>query len=205
MHMTRSAGVFDDPEALDADLAALEHLRRSRRDFADRICAASISQAPQVLEHLRTEAMYDFSEFYYLIKARQIVTPEQLEMLAELHNNHIVALMRDESKMARLGLKPDRLLQSIFTADTLPRLVENWKARPGSIDQSNLARLLCTVMSTETTRKLVIASTEAGFLNRERTPYGTIVVESCSVMEQVFGSILRDFRLTITGMSRLER
>jgi len=40
--------------------------------------------------------------------------------------------------------------------------------------QSNLARFLAALMSTETCRKIVVACAQAGFLLRERNPYGTI-------------------------------
>src|SRR6266852_3395645 len=75
---------------------------------------------------------------------------------------------KDETKMDRLGLAGDRLLDAMFTADTLPRLLQNWREQPGAIDQSNLARFLATVMSTETCRKVAVACGTAGFLNRER-------------------------------------
>jgi hypothetical protein len=94
-------------------------------------------------------------------------------------------------------------LDAIFTADTMPRLLQNWRDNPGAIDQSNLARLLVGVMSTETCRKLVIAFAEAGFLKRERTPFGTIIVSSTGLMEHIFGYCVREMRLQIQGFERL--
>lgn len=158
------------------------------------MCEASKSKDEDVLELLRTESMYDFSEFFYLLKARAIADETEIRAFAELHNSHIVELTKNEPKMRRLGLKTDRLLQAIFTADTLPRLLQNWRDRPGAMDQSNLGRFLVTLMSTETTRKLVVAGGEAGFLVREKTPYGTLLVSSTGIMENVFGSTLREFR-----------
>jgi hypothetical protein len=79
----------------------------------------------------------------------------------------------------------------------MPRLLQNWREKPGTIDQSNLARLLVSVMSTETCRKLVVACAEAGCLRREKTPYGTIVVSSTGVLERIFGDCLREMRLRI--------
>lgn len=115
---------------------------------------------------LQIEAMYQFCEFFYLLKARRIETAETISALADIHNRHLDALSRDTDKMKRLGLNRARVLDAIFTADTLPRLIEIWRERPGHFDQSNLARLLATVMSSETCRKLIIASAEAGFLSR---------------------------------------
>jgi hypothetical protein len=186
--------LWNDTLALESDLHVLEHLRRARQEFGHRLCEASKSQSEEVLELLRTESMYDFSEFFYLLKARGIGSENEIGAFAELHNSHIVELTKNERKMRRLGLKRDRLLQAIFTADTLPRLLQNWRERPGAMDQSNLGRFLSTLMSTETTRKLVVAGGEAGFLVREKTPYGTSLVSSTGIMEDVFGSTLRAFR-----------
>jgi hypothetical protein len=120
-------------------------------------------------------------------------------MLAELHNQYIVDLTRDAEKMSRLGLKCERLLDAILTADTMPRLLANWRERSGAIDQSNLARLLVAVMSSETCRKLVVAFADAGFLKRQRTAFGTVIVSSTGIMEQIFGDCIREMRLKIQG------
>ena len=55
----------------------------------------------------------------------------------------------------------ERALESMFTADTMPRLLQHWRESAGAIDQSNLARLLMGVMSTETCRKVVLAFADA--------------------------------------------
>jgi hypothetical protein len=184
---------------LHADLALLEMLRWGRREFTERLCRESRSQADKTLDTLRLEAGYHFAEFFYLLLARNIKNAEDIEILAELHNNYIVGLTKDTDKMARLGLKLERLLDAMFTADTMPRLLQTWRASPGAIDQSNLARLLVTVMSTETCRKLAVACADAGFLARERTPFGTTVVRSTGAMERIFGDCLREMRLRIGG------
>ena len=107
--------------------------------------------------------------------------------------------MKDPTKMSRIGLSQERALDSMFTLDTMPRLLQNWREQNGSIDQSNLARLLMSVMSTETCRKIVVACAEAGFLKREKTSYGTILVTSNGKLEESFGSCLRDLRSRIQG------
>ncbi|MCC6781066.1 MAG: hypothetical protein IT537_31220 [Hyphomicrobiales bacterium] len=180
-------------------MALLESLRWGRREFAERLCRDSASQAERTLDILRLEAAYHFAELFYLLRARGIETAEDVEVLAELHNAYIVGLTKDAGKMARLGLKLDRLLDAMFTADTMPRLLQTWRASSGAIDQSNLARLLVTVMSTETCRKLVVACADAGFLARERTPFGTMVVRSTGTLERIFGACLREMRQRVEG------
>jgi hypothetical protein len=181
----------------NAELALLEHLRWSRKEFQERVCTAAQSKKDGTLETLRLEATYQLAEFLFLIRGRHIETEADIQRLAELHNQYIVDLMKDPAKMERMGLNKERALDSMFTSDTLPRLLQNWRDRPGAIDQSNLARLLMSVMSTETCRKVIVACAEAGFIDRTRTPYGTMLVQSKGTLEDIFGSILRDLRSRI--------
>jgi hypothetical protein len=145
-----------------------------------------------VLSVLRLEATYQFAEFYYLLRARKIETENDIQRLADIHNKYIVDLTKDPKKMARLGLNSERLLDAMFAADTMRRLGQIWRDRLGTLDQSNLARLLVLVMSTETYRKVAVA--KAGFLQREESPYGMMLVCSNGVLEQVFGGCIRDLR-----------
>lgn len=192
--------IFSDELAVAADLMLQECLLWSRAELFDRLTSASLSQNQDTLETLRLDATSQFVEFFYLIRARRIETTEQIAGLAEIHNEHIDLLCRDTPKMKRLALRKDRLLDAIFTSDTLPRLTEIWKLHPGRIDQSNLARFLATAMSTETCRKLVVASADAGFLSRSKSPFGSVLVQSTGIMEQVFGGVLRDLRRRVMGI-----
>jgi len=189
-----SEDVFADPVELERDVAMLETYRWHRKVFVERILEASASREEEIALTLRLEATHQMAEFYYLLAAQGLRTEAQIEALADLHNTYIVELTKDAAKMARLGLKEDRLLAAMFTADTLPRLLQNWRDKPGAIDQSNISRLLATVMSAETCRKVVLACVEAGFFVRERTTYGTMLISSTGVLERVFGQCLRDAR-----------
>jgi hypothetical protein len=189
--------VFGDGAALEADLVLLESLRWARKDFLDRVGEESASRDEDVLATLRLEATYQLAEFLYLLRARRVETEEQIRMLAELHNQYIVDLTKDAVKVTRMGLNRERLLDAIFTADTLPRLLHNWAEQPGTLDQSNLARFLAALMSTETCRKVVVACAEAGFLIRDRSPYGTVLVRSTGSLERIFARSVRDLRQRI--------
>jgi hypothetical protein len=186
--------MFADKGRLMADLEMLEIFRWYRMVFAERVVAASTSQDEEVLATLRIEATYQLAEFYYVLKAREIRTAEQIEALANLHNLYIDELTRDPAKMSRLGLKSERLLSAIFTSDTLPRLLQNWRERPGTFDQANLGRLLAVVMSAETCRRVVVACAEAGMLLREKTSYGTMVIASNGVLEDTLAGCVREAR-----------
>jgi hypothetical protein len=193
---------FSQTQALENDLELLEVLRWGRKEFAEQLCRQSRDQKPGILDVLRSEPAYQITEFLYLLQARGITTEEDVANLAEIHNKYLVDLTKDAEKMRRLGLKQERLLDAIFTADTLPRLLQNWRERPGAIDQSNLARLLVAVMSSETCRKLAVAFAEAGLLTRERSAFGTILVSSTGIVEQIFGSCLREMRARMRGGGR---
>ena len=184
-------------DELERDLELLESLRWFDKVLIDRLCEASATKEEELLSTLRIEATRQLSEFFYVLNARGIHTEAQIAVLAEIHNDYIVALSKDAAKMQRLGLRADRLLQAMFTADTLPRLLQNWRDKPGSIDQSNLARFLVTVMSTETCRKVVVACEKAGFIAREKTAYGTVLISSTGSLEKIFGQSLREFRQNV--------
>lgn len=186
--------IFVDATEVEADLALLESLTAARKEFLDRLGAESLSKDEQVLASLRMESTYLLAEFLYQLRARGLETEEQLKLLADLQNDYIVDLMKDPAKMARLGLTRERLLDAMFTADTMPRLIQHWRERPGAIDQSNLARFLVTLMSTETCRKVLVACEAAGFIERQKSSFGTVLVVSKGVLERLFGEYLRSLR-----------
>jgi hypothetical protein len=198
----RDQDLFADRAELMADLNMIETFRWYRMIFAERLTAASKTQDEEILEMLRLEATYQLAEFYYGLKAHGIETDADIEKLADAHNDYIVGLTNDLPKMGRLGLKKERLLDAMFAAETRPRLVENWRQRPGAIDQSNLARLLTVVMSAETCRRVVVACAEAGFLERRDTIYGTKLIVSTGVLEETLGLCLRESRQRVTGIAQ---
>lgn len=185
---------------IEKDLAALEQMRRARMNFGLRICEASATPDDVILEDLRLENMFEFAEFYFAIKAMSFNSPDDITFLAEMHNQRIEDLLKNPTAMRQRKLRKDRLLNAIFTADTRPRLESCWREAPGSLDQSNLARFLLPQMSSETTRKLVVASSAAGFLTRRETVFGTVVVISTGVMEDVFSECMRGMRMAIARL-----
>jgi hypothetical protein len=175
-----------------ADLAFLETLRRMRARFHSEIASASAS-----LDHggLRQESFFQFAEFFFAIGAYGIDNTEKLERLAGLHNEHLAQISRDRDRMRRYGLTPERINSAIFTDENMRKLVANFTGPVRGIDQSDLARLLVTVMSTETCRKLVVAAEAAGFVERVQSPFGAVLVVSRGIMERIYGDVLREARL----------
>jgi hypothetical protein len=101
--------------------------------------------------------------------------------------------------MRRYGLTPSRIRTAVFEDEHLRKLLANFSGPTPGIDQSDLARLLVTVMSTETCRKLVVAAESAGFLKRSRSPFGAILVVSQGVLEGIYGRTLREARREAQG------
>jgi hypothetical protein len=184
----------------EKDLAALESMRRARMNFEERICAASVTHDEAILEGLRLDSMFEFAEFYFAMRVLDFNEPEDITLLAKAHNQRIIDLEKNNFEMRRRKLTKERVLKGMFTADTLPRLESCWREAPGALDQSNLARFLAPQMSPETTRKLVVSCTAAGFLIRRETGFGTMVVVSTGVMEDVFGRCMHEMRDEISRL-----
>src|SRR5262245_55687842 len=74
-------------DEIEADLALLESLRWSKKEFFDRICQESRSQDDKILSVLRLEPTYQFAEFYYLLRARRIETEDDIQRLGNDSNS----------------------------------------------------------------------------------------------------------------------
>jgi hypothetical protein len=187
---------IDDMGQIAADLKFMETLRRMRARFAAAIVDAAQSAENDILRH---DSFYQFAEFFYAIQAYGVNDTEKLERLARLHNDHLQRLRRDPDRLRRYGLSPQRVDAAVFDDDKLLKLAANFSGAVRGIDQSDLARLLVTIMSDETCRKLVIAAESARFVERVRSPFGAVLVVSCGVMERVYGNVLREARYEATG------
>jgi hypothetical protein len=182
-----------------ADLAFVETLRLLRVRFQAETASAAASIDPDVLLALRQESFFQFAEFFYALRAYGIDSGDKLERLAHLHNDHLVAISQDRERMRRYGLTPERLESAMFTGDNLRKLLANVAGPTPGIDQSDLARLLVTVMSTETCRKLVLIAEKAGFVRRVRVAAGPVLVVSEGTMERIYGSVIREARRDATA------
>lgn len=184
----------------EKDFAALDLIAKARLDFERRICAASASNSEAILDILRQDKMFEYAQFFFTIATMGFHGQSDAVLLADFHNEHIDALLKNEADLKRRGLPKDRLLKAIFTSDTKPRLDLLWREQPGSLDQSNLARFLVTQMSSETARKITEAAEAAGFVTRRQHPFGAIVVRSTGVMERVMSEAIRQMRLAIKDL-----
>lgn len=179
---------------LAADLAFMETLRVMKARFQAAVATAANTDDPSAMTSLRQESLYQLAEFLFALRSYGISDGAKLEQLASLHNDHLISIRDDRERMRRFGLTVDRLENALFTGDVLRKMVSNFAAEERYIDQSDLARFLVTVMSTETCRKLVLACEKAGFLERTRSPYGAVLVQSSGVLEDIYASTIREAR-----------
>ena len=182
---------------IERSFAVLECMRRARLAFENQVCETSATRDAKVLDDLRLDSMFEFAEFFFTLKAMSLNGPDDVGILAELHNQRVADLLKDDAAMRRRGLNKDRLLKAIFTADVRPRLEQIWREAPGSLDQSNLSRFLVTQMSGETVRKLVMASEAAGYMIRTEHPFKVMLVTSTGIMESILDACLREMRAKI--------
>ena len=192
-----------DPFANDdetmRDIRTCEVLHEAKAVFQDALVEGSAIQDRHFVAQLRQEPAYQMAEFFYLLRAFHLDDEEKIRRYAELHNQHLEELQADRAKMRRLGLTPQRLQKGMFSPDSIPKLVQNYRGGDGALDQSDLSRLLIEVMSPETCRKTTVLLTEAGYLERHRSPYQSVLVRSTGALEQIFSQCLRHVRSALAG------
>ena len=190
-----------DPFASDEetmhDVRTCELLHLARADFHGALVEGSAVGDPHFLARLRQEPAYQMAEFFYLLRAFRLDSEEKIRRYVALHNRHLEALQTDRAKMRRLGLSPTRVRKGLFSPDNVPKLVENYRTGDAAIDQSDLSRFLVEVMAPETCRQTAVTLTEAGYLERRRTPYQSVLVRSTGTLERIFARGLRQIRTSL--------
>ena len=187
------------PQAeLDADLALFEEMFASKARFFDELvenCGANNSVDPS---ELRQETVYVIAHFFYLLKVFKIDSPEKLQKFALTHNQNILDLLEDPEERIKLGLQPQRLQGALFnTDDNLDRLRLNCGANGIKFSQSDLGRFLIEYMSAETCRSAVRVLSDAGYLSRSRSPFGSVIISSNGDLEEIFAGYIHSFRLAL--------
>ena len=201
----RSPDAGPDPFADDGetmrDIGTCEALHEARASFQDALVEESAVQDRHFAAQLRQEPVYQMAEFFFLLRAFRLDGEDKIRRYAELHNRHLEGLLADRTKMRRLGLSPTRVQKGMFSPESIPKLVENYRAGGGAIDQSDLSRLLVEVMSPETCRKTAVTLTDAGYLERRRSPYQSVLVRSTGALERIFAQSLRHVRSTLVSLA----
>ena len=176
------------------DIRTCEALHEAKAVFQDNLAEGSEAQDRHFVGQLRQEPSYQMAEFFFLLRAFRLNSEDKIRRYADLHNAHLRELQTDRNKMRRLGLSPTRVRKGLFSPDNIPKLVENYRSADAAIDQSDLSRLLIEVMSPETCRKTSVLLTEAGYLERWRSPYQSVLVRSTGKLEHIFAQSIRHVR-----------
>ena len=92
----------------------------------------------------------------------------------------------------------------MFGDDHIDKLAENYARTPATIDQSDIARLLALLMSTETSRRAAVTLDKAGFLERRKSPYQSMLVRSHGTLEDIFGAHIRHIRNAFANAAEKE-
>ncbi len=193
------ADPFAEPDETMRDIRTCEALHEARAGFQEALVAGAASQERHFVRQLRQEPVYEMAEFFYLIRAFRLDSAASIERYAGLHNRHLQALHADPAKLHRLGLTRTRVEKGLFAPESIPKLVENYRAGGGAIDQSDLSRLLIAVMSPETCRKTAVVLTRAGYLERRLSPYRSVLIRSTGTMERLFARSLRHVRSALAA------
>ena len=197
----RSPDTEPDPFASDEetmhDIRTCEVLHEARVDFHNALVEGSSVKDPHFVAQLRQDPAYQMAEFFYLLRAFRLDDEEKFRHYVDLHNRHLETLSEDRAKMRRLGLSPTRVRKGLFSQSSIPKLIENYRTGDAAIDQSDLSRFLIEVMSPETSRKTALALTEAGYLERRRSPYQSVLVRSTGALERIFARGLRHVRTAL--------
>ena len=188
---------FAGDEDTMRDVRTCEVLHEARADFHNALVEGSAVKDPHFVAQLRQEPAYQMAEFFYLLRAFGLDGEAKLRRYVDLHNRHLETLQEDRAKMRRLGLSPTRVRKGLFSPANVPKLVENYRTGDAAIDQSDLSRFLIEVMSPETSRKTAVILTEAGYLERRRSPYQSILVRSTGALERLFAHGLRQVRTAL--------
>ena len=98
------------------------------------------SQDRHFVSQLRQEPAYQMAEFFYLLRAFRLDDEAKIRRYAELHNQHLEELQADRAKLRRLGLSPTRIQKGMFSPDSIPKLVENYRASSRARSTSRTCR-----------------------------------------------------------------
>ncbi|MBB5053464.1 hypothetical protein HNQ36_003455 [Afipia massiliensis] len=184
---------FENPELL-----CLIALRDAREWFQNEILAGARAHdtakvKPELdaedLDLLRGNEAFQIAEFYYLLQQYRLAAPERIRPFLLRHNADMQALVKNKEKRDALGLSVSRLEDGIFSDTQIEKVVQQISDGRLRLDQADLGRLLCSLMSVENTRKSVVALAKGGWLNRIKI--GHVLIVSVGRIEACFEQHLR--------------
>jgi hypothetical protein len=201
------------------ELQCLTAISEGRRYFFEKIVAHAMSHfrpsepdraLDDVIAVLRTDNSYYLAEFFYLAKELNLRDPDIFRMLLHKHNTDMGRLQGDKLKVKLMGIRSvERVNGAVFSEEQMKKIFnDNGLDADGEIplDQSDISKLVATLMSFETCRQTILAFYESQLLNEDpppdnknRTKRGKVLVSSPGFLEEYFRAHLIKIDRLIRG------
>ena len=176
------------------DIDTVKAMRAARQAFSDGITRFAKLRRQDLLRRLRSDSVYKITEFFFLLKCHEIRTVSQVKAFARLHNEYLQDAMNTPEKLEKLDRTKSQIDGAFFSDLGIEKLGENFRRNPPSFDQSDLCRFLVTQQSFENCRRSLKVLRETGLLEEEKIPYGSLVLHSPGVLEQIYRDHLGTLR-----------
>jgi hypothetical protein len=186
--------VNSSTSGLAPTLVCLMAMREARAGFSTAVEAhaarhAGLDDVSQLdREHrriLRSEAVSQIAEFYYVLKNGGIEIPDGLRGFLERHNADMAtheASCRNGYTIG--GLSVQRIRRARFSPAQINYVLHESAGGAPRFDQQSLQRIFTQIMSFETCRSVLVVLAEFGFLRRWE--FNQVVIGSTGVLERLF-------------------
>lgn len=175
---------------IDERRGLIERLHRGRLAFLNHIAANLGYDHYKKAISVSNGAGFAIAEFLYLLELNDLKSSEGILAVGEAHNAALDALTEDDAKKKRIGRNAGDIKAARFSPRGLKKLVENFKHRPPSFDQSDLSRLLAMQLSTENCRRVIKILVDLKLLESWDSPFGSVIVFSPGTLERAYGLYL---------------
>lgn len=176
------------------ELICLAAMRQARADFFNALEAHASKQvglaSPSDLDReqrklLRSEAVAQIAEFFYVLKFGGIAVPDGVRSFLERHNADMKDLMATcKNGYAIGGLSKQRIQKSIFSENQINYVLHECASGQLRFDQQSLQRIFTQTMSFETCRTLLVLLSELGFL--QRWEFNQVIIASRGILEDCY-------------------
>lgn len=169
-----------------SDVDVVIAMRTARQVFSDGILREAGTDRRDHRQRLKSDSVFQIAEFFFLLESHGIRTDMQVREFARLHNEYLAEIITSPEKLERLERTRSQVDGASFSEIGIDKLVENFLRKPPSFDQSDLCRFLVTQQSFENCRRSLKVLRDVGLLDETRIAYGSIVLHSGGVLEQVY-------------------
>lgn len=138
---------------------------------------------------LRSEAVAQIAEFFYILKFSNMNIPGDLEGFLGRHNEDMQALEASCRNGYTIGgLSAQRIKRAKFSKAQINYVLHESAQGEPRFDQQSLQRIFTQIMSFETCRTVLVILAEFGLLRRWE--FNQVVVGSTGVLEDLYRNYL---------------